>query len=126
MQIASSASCTCIEFMSASEYTATVRMFSSLQARMIRTAISPRLATRIFSNMGYGALLPQPNGNAGRRDAVKTLNRPNLKQRLPKLDGLGAVHEHLCNDTLHLGLNLVHYLHCFYNADHCIRVHLGA
>jgi hypothetical protein len=28
-----------------------VRMFSSLQARMIRTAISPRLATKTFSNM---------------------------------------------------------------------------
>jgi hypothetical protein len=28
-----------------------VRMFNSLQARMILTAISPRFATRTFSNM---------------------------------------------------------------------------
>src|SRR6187431_823294 len=35
---------------SASEYTATVSMPSSRQARTIRTAISPRLATRTRSN----------------------------------------------------------------------------
>src|SRR5579884_2477478 len=35
---------------SASEYTATVRIPSSRQARITRTAISPRLATRTFSN----------------------------------------------------------------------------
>src|SRR5215216_5529205 len=48
MWIASSAYPTCSAVLSASEYTATVLMPSSLQARMTRMAISPRLATRIL------------------------------------------------------------------------------
>ena len=36
-----------------SEYTATVAIPSSLQARMIRTAILPRLAIRIFESTPY-------------------------------------------------------------------------
>ena len=48
MQMASSASCVCRASRSASEYTATVSMPISRQARMIRTAISPRLAIKIF------------------------------------------------------------------------------
>src|SRR5512138_3342457 len=48
---ASSAYRTCNALRSASEYTATVSIPSSRQARMMRTAISPRLATRTFLNM---------------------------------------------------------------------------
>src|SRR3982751_453345 len=51
MQTSSSAKRTCREFSSASEYTATVRIPSSRQAQMMRRAISPRLAIRIFLNM---------------------------------------------------------------------------
>ena len=47
---ASSASSTWSDSRSASEKTATVAMPSSRQARMTRTAISPRLAMRTFSN----------------------------------------------------------------------------
>src|SRR5579884_3125993 len=47
---ASSAYRVWMAFRSASEYTATVRIPSSRQARITRTAISPRLAIRIFSN----------------------------------------------------------------------------
>ena len=48
MQYASSANFTCSASASASEYTATDLMPSSLQARTIRTAISPRLAIKTF------------------------------------------------------------------------------
>src|SRR3569623_2253428 len=50
MQIASSARRTCIASVSAVEWTATVRMPMSWQARWMRSAISPRLAMRIFWN----------------------------------------------------------------------------
>ncbi len=51
MHTLSSASRTCIASASAVECTATVAIPSSLQARSTRSAISPRLAIRIFSNM---------------------------------------------------------------------------
>src|SRR6266568_1084050 len=51
MQTDSSASFTCIASASTVECTATVAMPSSLAARRMRKAISPRLAMRIFSNM---------------------------------------------------------------------------
>ena len=50
-QTLSSASLTCIASLSAVEWIATVAMPISLQARMMRSAISPRLAMRIFSNI---------------------------------------------------------------------------
>src|SRR3569832_992528 len=50
MQTASSAIATWRDSRSASEYTATVLMPSSRQARITRTAISERLAIRIFLN----------------------------------------------------------------------------
>ena len=48
MQIASSARRTCIASVSAVEWTATVLMPISWQARWMRSAISPRLAIRTF------------------------------------------------------------------------------
>src|SRR5579885_2054716 len=57
MHTLSSASRTCIASASAVECTATVWMPSSRQARWMRSAISPRLAMRIFSNM-KGARAP--------------------------------------------------------------------
>src|SRR6202046_3629427 len=48
---ASSARRTCSAPRSASEKTAMLRMFISRSARMMRTAISPRLAIRTFPNM---------------------------------------------------------------------------
>src|ERR1700749_395587 len=53
MHTLSSASRTCMASASAVECTATVGMPSSLQARSTRSAISPRLAIRIFSNMQH-------------------------------------------------------------------------
>jgi len=51
IQTASSASLTYLASLSASEYTTTVLMPSSRQARWMRRAISPRFAIRIFSNI---------------------------------------------------------------------------
>ena len=51
MQMASSAKRTWSDSASAVEWTATVAMPSSLQARITRRAISPRLAMRTFLNM---------------------------------------------------------------------------
>src|SRR4249919_99192 len=46
-----------------SEWTATVRIASRRQVRMTRPAISPRLAIRIFENMG----VPRSSSDARRR-----------------------------------------------------------
>src|SRR5438270_13317041 len=51
MHTVSSASRTCIASVSAVEWTATVLMPSSWQARWMRSAISPRLAISTFSNI---------------------------------------------------------------------------
>src|SRR3954470_3116454 len=56
MHTSSSANRTCSDSRSASEYTATVWMPSSRQARITRSAISPRLAIRIFLNNGLVGL----------------------------------------------------------------------
>ena len=53
MQTLSSASRTCMAASSAVECTATVLIPISRQARWIRSAISPRLAMRIFSNIAW-------------------------------------------------------------------------
>src|SRR5580700_9332668 len=102
MQIASSAIWTCIELASISEYTATVRMFNSLQARMMRTAISPRLATRIFSNM---ILEARPSSG------------PDAEHGLAKFDGFGVFDEDMRNYALGLRFDLVHHFHGFDQAD---------
>src|SRR3981081_3023347 len=57
MDYASSARRTCSASRSASLYTATAAMPRSRQARMTRTAISPRLATRTLRK-GGGTLAP--------------------------------------------------------------------
>src|SRR5258708_19729585 len=55
MQIASSANRTCSEFLSASLYTATVRIPISLHALITRSAISPRFAIRTLRNINPDA-----------------------------------------------------------------------
>src|SRR5438874_4971910 len=55
IQIDSSANKTPSESRSASECAITVLIPSSLQARITRTAISPRFATRSLLNMGIGS-----------------------------------------------------------------------
>src|SRR3989344_4923289 len=100
MQTLSSASLTHMALESASECTATVEMPISLHARWTRSAISPRLAIRILSNM---ALLDDGQGftelhglgvvdedlhhlaGAGRGDRVHGLHRLDDEQGLAAL-----------------------------------------
>src|SRR6266446_2892954 len=84
----SSASFTYLASVSASEYTTTVRMPISRQARCMRSAISPRLAIRIFSNM-----------------------LAENEQRLPVLHRLAVFHEHRLHHAGGVGLDLIHQLH---------------
>src|SRR5256886_6954243 len=88
MHTDSSASFTYLASVSASEYTTTVRIPISRQARWMRSAISPRLAIRIFSNM----LAENEEG-------------------LPVLHRLAVFHEHRLHHAGGVGLDLVHQLH---------------
>src|SRR5438045_1337473 len=105
MQTSSSAKRTCSEFSSASEYTATVLMPSSRQATMTRMAISPRLAIRIFLNIGA-----RRGPRRGSRVGVACLDREEpfaVLHRLPVLD------VDLHDLPVELRVDLVHQLHRF-------------
>src|SRR5262249_3758581 len=111
MHTASSAKRTCKEFRSASEYTATVPIPSSLQAQITRRAISPRLATRIFLNIGWRLLLAAA---------------PEADQRWPFFSGLPVVRESPQPFPADVRLNLVHQLHSSHNAKRLAGVHVPA
>ena len=81
MQMAWSARATCRLSRSASEYTATVEMPISLQARMTRMAISPRLAIRIFVNTCFhpfrkGAAAPYSDFTRAKENSALTHTLP--------------------------------------------------
>src|SRR5580658_3357602 len=86
-------------------------MFNSLQARMMRTAISPRLATRIFSNMVQ--VEARPSGG------------PDAEKGLAKFDWFGVFDEDMGHDAFNLGLDLVHHFHGFDQADDRFGSHFG-
>src|SRR5580698_7866916 len=97
MQIASSAKRVCRLWRSASEYTATVRMPRSLQAQMMRRAISPRLAIRIFWNIRLAG--------TDREQSLAVFYR-------------ASVFHQLGDDcATRLGFNFVHQLHRFDDAQ---------
>src|SRR6059058_3257763 len=98
MHTLSSANLTCSALESATECTATDSMPSSRQARITRRAISPRLAMRMRLNT---------------RSAYF-----DLEERLAVLDCLPVLDEDLHDRALDLGLDLVHQLHRFDDADH--------
>src|SRR5262245_21899140 len=84
-------------------------MPSSLQARITRSAISPRLAIKTFSNMRT-------------RDSARPAVAPyhvltDFEQRLAKLNRLTIVSEHFGNNAAGFCLNLVHHFHCFDDAN---------
>src|SRR5262249_6793340 len=91
MQMASSAKRTCKELRSASLYTATVLMPSSLQAQITRNAISPRFAIRIFLN-------------------IYLFGWTNRKKWFAIFHTLTAAHQPLHNFAAYVGFNLVHQL----------------
>src|ERR1700759_1225444 len=94
MHTLSSASRTCMASASAVECTATGGMPSSLQARRMRSAISPRFAIRIFSNMAPGP--------------ARLLDD---HQRFAEFHRLGVLEQNLHDRARPRGRNLVHRLH---------------
>ena len=60
------------------EYMATVAIPISLQARMIRTAISPRLAINILENMVYAPVMAKEN-SADTQSFPSTVTVPSAK-----------------------------------------------
>src|SRR5512143_1524706 len=104
MHTLSSASRTCMASASAVEWTATVATPSSLQARSTRSAISPRLAMRILSNIASLALL-------------------DYHQRLAIFDRLAVLHEDGDDRAGAGGGDLVHGLHGFDDEDGLARGH---
>src|SRR5690606_1240435 len=105
MHTASSARRTCIRSRSAFEYTATVRMPSSRQARRIRSAISPRLAIRTFPSMATS---------------------DDADQRLVEFHRLAVFNQDGVDDAGLVRLDLVHHFHCFDDAQHFAGTHLLA
>src|SRR5574341_1499640 len=95
MQTLSSASRTCMASASAVECTATVAMPSSLQARSTRSAISPRLAIRILSNI------------------APRLTLLDHRQRLSIFDRLTVLDKNGDDSAGARGGDLVHGLHGF-------------
>src|SRR6185369_17270387 len=97
MQAASSAKRTCSESRSTSLWTATVLMPISLHVQMMRQAISPRLATRIFLNLRGSKAIKQESGEqvtALRKNAERLLTS-NTEQRLPVLHRLAVLNINL-------------------------------
>src|SRR6188768_1608534 len=90
MQIAWSASRTCIASVSAVECTATVSMPISCAARWMRSAISPRLAIR---SLVIGIVLADHH------------------QRLVELDRLRVLDQDLLHGAVRAGGDRVHHLH---------------
>src|ERR1051325_113092 len=100
MHTDSSASLTYFASVSASECTTTVRMPSSRQARWMRSAISPRLAIRIF-----------PNTLAEDEEGRAVFHR------------LAVLHQDGLHPACRVGLDLVHQLHPLDDADGVSRLH---
>src|SRR6266566_8959494 len=99
-------------FTSAGEYTATASIPSSCSARMTRTAISPRFATRTRLNISA------PSLHRVERPARQWLE---VEQHLSELDRLGVLHVNPPDDRLELGLHLVHQLHRLEDAERLAR-----
>src|SRR2546427_3572975 len=95
MATASSASATNGHARSASEYTATDRIPSERQARMMRRAISPRLATRTLESKDSGGGRRVPRDEVHRRPAPARLPpRPADGAHDPAGPGPSPPHSH--------------------------------
>src|ERR1051325_8217445 len=102
----------------------------SLQVQMMRHAISPRFAIRIFLNLRIsGAIFcPKPKVESPKSSAQADIGLWTLdlglsfdsEQRLAILDRLPVLNINLCNFSGSLGLNLIHQFHRLDNADHRI------
>src|SRR5882724_7644660 len=155
MQTFSSAKRTCSASASADECTATDLMPSSRQARITRSAISPRFAIRTFLYMGsqlWGlnpGMVPRPSGARSAWHlgsppcpcpplAALGLDHAPLgvcgmrhvlgeaDQLLAVLDVLAVLNEDLDDLAVGLGLDLVHELHGLDDADDLPLANAGA
>src|SRR5665213_737612 len=98
MHTDSSAMPTCFRLRSTVECTATVRMPSVGHARSTRNAISPRLAIRTLSSMGYAASADH-------------------EHRFVELDRLAIPNQHREHVAADVGLDLVEHLHRLDDAE---------
>src|SRR5438876_4058890 len=98
-------------------------MFSSLQARMMRTAISPRFDTRIFSNI---SVIDAVRWRTRQPGSGARSGWPNLEQGLAEFDGFGVFNQDLREHALGLGFDFVHDLHGLDDANNALRVHVRA
>src|SRR5437763_11476251 len=123
MQTSSSAYRTCRESRSASEWTATVFSPISLQARITRRAISPRLAMRTLEIMRKlpvaGSRLPETPGNwqpaTGNPNGASDSHR---EQLLTVLDRLPILRKHFHDLAVDVRFDFVHQLHRLDDAEH--------
>src|SRR2546423_12588426 len=124
MQSDSSAKRTCSECTSAVECTATDLMPSSRAARMIRSAISPRLAMRILENITYApacGLRPAPAKPAP--PTARASCGLEAEERLAVLDGAAILDERVDEAARPLRLDLVHQLHRLDDAEDLALLH---
>src|SRR5258706_6545373 len=147
MQTLSSASRTCMASASAVECTATVAMPSSLHARRMRKAISPRLAIRILSNIvtASSVILRSKLLRASKGDGLSANSKSSFEaralalapqddgvllfdnhQRLAEFDRLAVLDENLRHGARARGWNLVHRLHRLDDQKRLSDGHLGA
>src|SRR5690348_8880284 len=130
MQTLSSAKRTCIASASAVECTATVGMPSSLQARRTRSAISPRLAIRILSNM---ATVRKANSELGVSHYSPFATHYSLlassfndHQRFAEFDRLAVLEQNLDHGAAPRRRNLIHGFHRFDDQQRVAGFHRAA
>src|ERR1051326_7740608 len=138
MQTDSSANRTCNESRSTSLCPAKVPIPISLQVQMMRQAISPRLATRIFRKRRCPLLMRRVQSPMSKVQSHKPpadfgpltldfgLTLLDSEEWLAKFDGLAVLHIDLDDFARRLGLNLVHQLHRFDNANNCVGFDVAA
>lgn len=54
------------------------------------------------------------------------LSRTDFEQGLPELNGLAVFQQNLRYDPFDIGFDLIHYLHCFHDADDGVQIHFHA
>src|SRR4029077_463372 len=93
MQPAPSASRTCMASLSAVEWTATVLMPISRQARWTRSAISPRVAIRTLSNIAARQVLLDDHQRRAELRRLRIVDHHVLhRSGLGGLDGIEGLH----------------------------------
>src|ERR687897_3059836 len=110
MHTLASARRTCMASASIVECTATLSMPISRQARMMRSAISPRFATRTLSNMG----------TAGPRLSLDD------QEELAILHGIAVGHQEVGDPATARRADRVHHLHRFDDQEGLPLAHLRA